>query len=81
MEEKELFQKAYQVESELAMLKDDLKDIKSTFTYHAEHNSSGLDKEVVKKVMRAAKAKAAQDNLRDKAEELNEIAEIQDKYS
>ena len=81
MEEKELFQKAYQVESELAMLKDDLKDIKSTFTYHKEHNISGLDKDVVKKVMRAAKAKAAQDNLRDKADELNEIAAIQDKYS
>lgn len=80
MEEKELFQKAYQVESELAMLKDDLKDIKSTFTYHKEHNSSGLDKDVAKTI-KAAVAKAKQDDLKGKAEELNEIAAIQEKYS
>lgn len=79
--EQELFQRAYNLESEINMLKEDLKEIKSEFTYHAELNTSGLDKDEVKKIMRAAKAKVAMDNLRDKADELNEIAEIQEKYS
>lgn len=77
----ELFKRAYNLESEINMLKEDLKEIKSGFTYHAELNTSGLDKDEVKKIMRAAKAKVAMDNLRDKADELNEIAEIQEKYS
>ena len=79
--EHDLFKRAYNLESEINMLKEDLKEIKSEFTYHAELNTSGLDKDEVKKIMRAAKAKVAMDNLRDKADELNEIAEIQEKYS
>lgn len=77
----ELYNRSYQLEQELITLKEDLKELRDSFTAHKEFNPGGLDKGYVKKVMRAAKAQAAQDNLRDKMEELNEIAEIQDKYS
>lgn len=77
----ELYNRTYQVEQELITLKEDLKDLRESFSVHKEFNPGGLDKDYVKKVMKAAKAQAAQDNLRGKMEELNEIAEIQDKYS
>jgi len=56
-------------------------ELRSEFTYHAEHNAGGRDKDEVKKIMKAAKSKVKMDNLREKADELNEIAEIQEKYS
>ena len=40
-----------------------------------------MPKDDVRKIMRAAKAKAAQDNLIEKIEELQEIEEIQNRYS
>lgn len=79
--QEQLFQRTYNLESEINMLMEDLKELKSEFTYHAEHNASGLDKNEVKKIMKAAKAKVKMDNLREKAEELNEIAQIQEMYS
>lgn len=79
--QQELFQRTYNLESEINMLMEDLRELRSEFTYHAEHNASGLDKDEVKKIMKAAKAKVKMDNLREKADELNEIAEIQEKYS
>lgn len=78
---KELYNRTYQLEQELITLKEDLKELRVEFVAHKEFNPGGLDKELVKKIQKAAKAQAAQDNLRDKADELNEIAEIQDKYS
>lgn len=76
-----LFNRAYQLEQELITLKEDLKELRQEFIFHKEFNTSGLDKEVVKRTMKAAKAKASQDNLKDKIEELEEIEEIQNKYS
>lgn len=77
----ELFKRSYNLESEINMLMEDLREIKSEFTYDADTNSSGLGKDEVKKIMRAAKAKVKMDNLREKADELNEIAQIQEMYS
>lgn len=79
--QQELFQRAYNLESEINMLMEDLKELKLEFTYDADTNSSGLGKDEVKKIMRAAKAKVKMDNLREKADELNEIAQIQEMYS
>ena len=72
----ELFRRTYNLEQEIIQAKELQKDLKDEFTYHRELNTSGLDKDVVKKVIRAAKAKASQDDLKTKAAELVEIDEI-----
>ena len=79
--QRDLFQRVYNLESEINILTEDLKEIKSDFTYDADTNPDGLSKDEVKKIMRAAKAKVKMDNLREKADELNEIAQIQEMYS
>ena len=79
--QQELFQRTYNLESEINMLMEDLKEVKSEFSYDKDMNTSGLHKDEVKKIMKAAKSKVKMDNLREKADELNEIAEIQEKYS
>ena len=76
-----LFNRTYQLEQELLTLREDLGELKTEFTFHKEYCTGGLDKETVKKVMKAAKAKAAQDNLVEKIEELQEIEAIQNRYS
>lgn len=78
---KSLYDRTYQLEQELLTLKEDLKELKGEFVYHKEYNQGGLEKDVVVKTMKAAKAKAAQDNLKEKIEELEEIEEIQNRYS
>lgn len=78
---KELYDRTYQLEQELLTLKEDLKELKGEFVYHKEYNPGGLEKDVVVKTMKAAKAKAAQDNLKEKIDELQEIEEIQNRYS
>lgn len=76
-----LFDRSYQLEQELITLKEDIGELKGEFSYHKDYCPNGLDKDDVKKIMKAAKAKAAQDNLKDKIAELTEIEEIQNKYS
>ena len=49
--------------------------------FHKEYNVEGYDKKEVEKILKAAKAKVKQDDLAAKAEELNEIQQIQDTYS
>lgn len=78
---KALYDRTYQLEQELLTLKEDLKELKGEFVYHKEYNQGGIEKDVVVKTMKAAKAKAAQDNLKEKIEELEEIEEIQNRYS
>jgi DNA repair exonuclease SbcCD ATPase subunit len=78
---KELYRRAYNIEQEILTLKEDLSELKGEFTFHKEYNPGGLDKDEVRKTMKAAKARAAQDNLKEKIEELEEIEQIQNKYS
>lgn len=78
---KSLYDRTYQLEQELLTLKEGLKELKGEFVYHKEYNQGGLEKDVVVKTMKAARAKAAQDNLKEKIEELEEIEEIQNRYS
>jgi len=73
MNTKQLFDRAIIVEREILALQEDLKELKSEFTYHQEHNTQGLDKDEVVKVMKAAKAAAKQDDLEAKIEELTYI--------
>jgi len=81
MEKQSLFDRAYQLEQEILTLTEDLKELKGEFVYHKEYNTSGFDKKEVEKIMKAAKAKVKQDDLKAKAEELNEIQQIQELYS
>lgn len=78
---KDLYRRAYQLSQELITLKEDLTELKNEFTFHKEFTKNGLDKGVVTTTIKAAKAAAAQDNLKEKIEELQEIEEIQNRYS
>lgn len=69
----DLFKRTYNLEQEVIQAKELQKELKNEFEYHKEFNTNGLDKEDVKKIMRAAKAKASQDDLKAKSEELLEI--------
>ena len=73
MNTKNLFDRAINVEREILALQEDLKELKSEFTYHQDHNTQGLDKDEVAKVMKAAKAAAKEDDLEAKIEELTYI--------
>lgn len=73
MNTKQLFDRAIIVEREILALQEDLKELKGEFTYHQDHNTQGLGKEEVAKVMKAAKAAAKEDDLDAKIEELTFI--------
>ena len=73
MNTKQLFDRAITVEREILALQGGLKELKGEFTYHQDHNTQGLDKEEVVKVMKAAKAAAKEDDLEAKIEELTHI--------
>ena len=73
---KELFKRAYNLEQEIVQAKELQKELKGEFEYHKEMNTSGLEKEIVKKVMKAAVTKAKQDQLEQKANDLLELNEL-----
>jgi len=82
MKEKQaLFDRAYQLEQEILVLQEDLKELKSEYTYEKEYNVDGYPKDEVSDLMKAAKAKVKQDDLKGKAEELTKLQELQDMYS
>ena len=73
---RDLFNRTYNLEQEVVQAKELQKELKGEFEYHKEMNTSGLEKDVVKKVMKAAVAKAKQDQLEQKANDLLELNEI-----
>ncbi len=73
---RDLFNRTYNLEQEVVQAKELQKELKGEFEYHKELNTSGLEKEIVKKVMKAAVAKAKQDQLEQKANDLLELNEI-----
>lgn len=76
-----LYSRSYQLAQEIITLQEDLKELVEEFAYHKEYNTEGYDKKEVKKIIKAAVAKAKEDDLKTKAEELNELQEIQETYS
>lgn len=80
-ERQALYDRTYQLEQEILVLQEDLKELKGEYVYHKEYNTDGFDKEEVAKIQKAAKAKVKSDDLKAKADELNEIQQIQDTYS
>ena len=76
----ELFKRTYNLEQEVIQAKELQKDLKDEFTYHKEFCVDGLKKEDVAKIMKAARAKVKQDDLKQKAEELLEIDSLIDEY-
>jgi uncharacterized protein (UPF0335 family) len=76
-----LYSRAYQLAQEIITLQEDLKELVTEFAYDKEYNTEGFDKKDVKKIIKAAVAKAKEDDLKTKADELNELQEIQETYS
>lgn len=76
-----LFNRTYQLEQEILTLQEDLKELRSEFVYHKEYCTDGYPKQDVQDIMKAAKAKAKQDDLKGKVDELNALQQIQDTYS
>lgn len=77
----ELYTRTYQLEQEILTLQEDLKELKTEFTYEKEFNCEGYPKGDVSDIMKAAKAKVKQDDLAAKAEEFNKLQALQDLYS
>lgn len=80
-EKQSLYDRAYQLEQEILVLQEDLKELKSEFTYEKEYNTDGFPKADVADVMKAAKAKAKNDNLEEKIEDLKSIQNVISQYS
>lgn len=80
-ERQSLYSRAYQLAQEAITNKEDVKELVGEFTYHKEFNTEGFDKVEVKNIVKAAQAKAKQDNLAEKVEELNKLQQIQEAYS
>lgn len=80
-EKQSLFDRAYQLAQEAILNKEDTKELAGEFTYDAEYNSDGFDKQEVKDIIKAAQAKAKQDDLTAKAEEFTKLQELLDMYS
>lgn len=80
-EKQDLYNRTYQLEQEILTLSEDLKELRGEFVYHKEYNTSGYAKEDVVDIMKAAKAKVKQDDLKAKAKELTKLQELQDLYS
>jgi uncharacterized protein (UPF0335 family) len=80
-ERQSLYSRAYQLAQEIITLQEDLKELVTEFAYDKEYNTEGFDKKDVKKIIKAAVARAKEDDLKTKADELNELQEIQETYS
>jgi hypothetical protein len=80
-ERQSLYSRAYQLAQEAITNKEDVKELAGEFTYDKEYNTDGFDKVEVKNIVKAAQAKAKQDNLAEKVEELNKLQQIQEAYS
>lgn len=70
MEKKELFERAFNLETEVLEAQELLKELKAEATYNEDSNPKGLHKDDVADILRAAKAHAKQNDLKEKAEEL-----------
>lgn len=80
-ERQSLYSRAYQLAQEAITNKEDVKELVGEFSYDKEYNTDGFDKAEVKNIVKAAQAKAKQDNLAEKVEELNKLQQIQEAYS
>lgn len=72
-QKKDLFRRTYNLEQEVIQAQELQKELKNDFSYDKEFNVQGLPKKDVAKIMKAAKSKAQQNNLKEKADELLEI--------
>ena len=80
MEKKELFERAFNLETEVLEAQELLKELKVEATY-SEDNPKGLHKDDVANILRAAKAHAKQNNLKEKIEELQAIDTLIEEFS
>jgi len=78
---KELFQRTFNLECEVLEAQELQKEVKAEYTYHEDMNPNGLDKDEVAKLIKAAKAAAKGNDLKEKAKELLELDELVEEYS
>lgn len=80
-EKQDLYNRAYQLAQEAITNKEDTKELAGEFTYDEDFNTAGFDKAEVKDIIKAAQAKAKQDDLQAKADEFTKLKSIQELYS
>lgn len=68
--QKDLFAKAYSLENEILTAQELLKELKSDYTYHEEFNPKGMSKDDVASTLKAARAFAKANDLKEKSDEL-----------
>lgn len=78
---KDLFQRTFNLECEVLEAQELQKEVKTEYTYHADMNPNGLDKDDVNKIIKSAKAHAKQVNMKEKAEELLELDALVEELS
>lgn len=76
----ELFQRYYNLEREVLDAKELQKELKQEYR-QSDDNPRGIDKDELSKIIKAAASHAKNDNLKEKAEELQEIDSLVEKYS
>lgn len=80
MDKKELFERAFNLETEVLEAQELLKELKAEATC-SEDNPKGLHKDDVANILRAAKAHAKQNDLKEKIEELQAIDTLIEEFS
>ena len=80
-EKQSLYSRAYQLAQEAITNKEDMKELAGEFTYNKEYNTEGFDKQEVKDIVKAAVAKAKEDDLQAKSDECKKLQDIQELYS
>ena len=75
-ETKELFNTLLQLEREILLLQEQVKEVKTDATFHKDDNPSGMDKEDVGNIAKGAKAKAKSEDMLLKIEALQLIEQI-----
>jgi len=81
MNGKELFERAFNLETEVLDAQELLKELKKDFTYEEDSNPQGLAKDEVVRITKAAKVHAKQVNLKEKIEEMQEIDRTVEEFS
>lgn len=81
LDQKSLFERAFNLENEILTAQELLKELKAEYTYHAEENPQGLYKEDVASTLKAAKSYAKQVDLNEKIEELKGIDSLIEEFS
>ena len=80
-QKKELFTRIFNLECEVLNAQELQKEVKEEYSYDRDMNVNGIPKDEVAKLIKAAKAAAKENDLKEKAKELLELDELVEEYS